>query len=80
MNKLKEFYFTKPDNRLRMNQIVDNLNMIHIYSQDKKLTLARFPKQAEIASGKLFFGLTCLTGKLTKYRVLSNIKQDYLKT
>ena len=37
------------------------------------------PSQAEIASGKLFFGLTCPTGKLTKYSVLNNLKQDYLE-
>ena len=31
------------------------------------------PRQAEIASGKLFLGLTCGMGKLTKYSVLNNI-------
>ena len=36
-------------------------------------------RQAEIASGKLFFSLTCLTGKLTKYSILNNLKQDYLE-
>ena len=37
------------------------------------------PRQAEIASGKLFFGLTCPTGQLTKYSIFNNIKQDYLE-
>ena len=37
------------------------------------------PRQVEIASGKLFFGLTCPAGKLTKNSVLNNIKQDYLE-
>ena len=36
------------------------------------------PKKAEIASGKLYFRLTCPTDKLTKYSVLNNIKQNYL--
>ena len=38
------------------------------------------PRQAEIASGKLFYGLTCPTGKLTKHSISNNIKQDYLET
>ena len=37
------------------------------------------PRQAEIASSKLFFGLICPTGKVTKYSILNNIKQDYLE-
>ena len=40
------------------------------------------PMQTKIASGKLFFGLTCPMGKLPKCNVLNNIKQnkqDYLE-
>ena len=37
------------------------------------------PRQAEIASGNLFFSLLCSTGKLTNYSVSNNIKQDYLE-
>ena len=36
-------------------------------------------RQAEIASGKLFFSLTCSTDKLTKYSASNNFKQDYLE-
>ena len=41
--------------------------------------LSACPKQAETASGKLFFDLTSPTGKLTKYSVLNSFKQDYLE-
>ena len=40
------------------------------------------PMQTKIASGKLFFGLSCSMGKLTKCSVLNNIKQkkqEYLE-
>ena len=48
------------------------------------INLSRFeinacPRQPEIASGKLFFDLTCPTSKLTKYSVLNNIKQDFFR-
>ena len=37
------------------------------------------PRQPEIASGKLFFDLTCRLSKLTKYSVLNIIKQDFFR-
>ena len=33
----------------------------------------------KLPRAKLFFGLACPTGKLTKYSILNNIKQDYLE-
>ena len=54
--------------------------IIHIYyTLYTGFEINACPRQAEIALSKLFFDLTCPTGKLNKYRVLGNVKQDYLE-
>ena len=58
-----------------------NFRYTHWFSLQTSFTgfeINACPRQAEMASDQLFYGLTCPTGKLTKYSVL-NVNQDYLE-
>ena len=77
-SRIEPGIFCIPNSLLR-SAVTSHDETDYSYSRVRNQRLSACPRQAKIALAKLFFDLTCPTGKLTKYSVLTKIKQDYLK-